>query len=200
MDDEPAAAVLSELPTSALQSRSNATTGCHRRLRTCPFSIDSCTGGPCVSVMSETAHLERFAVSATSESETKTVVTAREFDFVVDEPPTLSGTDEGPNPVEYLLGAWAGCLNVVVHTVAEERGVPIDGVTIETEGELDPRKFLGLVDGVRAGYQEIRVTLEVESDADAGELEELAAAVENRCPVGDTIENSTPTTVTVDAA
>jgi uncharacterized OsmC-like protein len=147
--------------------------------------------------MSEADHVERFAVSATSESETKTVVEARNFEFVVDEPPALGGTDEGPNPVEYLIGAWAGCLNVVVHTVSEERGIDVQNVDVEIEGDLDPRKFLGADDDVRAGYQDLRVRIDVESDADDEALETLAAAVEERCPVGDNVANPTPTDVRI---
>ena len=150
--------------------------------------------------MSETDHTERFAVSAESESETKTVVEARDFEFVVDEPSSLGGTDDGPNPVEYLIGAWAGCLNVVVHTVGEERGIDLERVAIDIEGDLDPRKFLGIDEDPRAGYREINARIEVESDADEEALEALAAEVEERCPVGDNIENSTPTDVVIDAA
>lgn len=148
--------------------------------------------------MSETEHLERFAVSAASESQTKTVVEARNFEFVVDEPASLGGTNDGPNPVEFLLGAWAGCLNVVVQTVAEERDIDIDGAEIALEGGLDPRKLLGVEPDVRAGYQEISVAIDVESTADEAALDALEAAVEERCPVGDTIGNPTPTTVTVE--
>jgi uncharacterized OsmC-like protein len=150
--------------------------------------------------MSEAGHTERFAVSAESEGETKTVVAARDFEFVVDEPSSLGGTDDGPNPVEYLIGAWAGCLNVVVHTVGEERGIDLESVSIAIEGDLDPRKFLGVDEDPRAGYQEIDVRIEVESDADEAALEALGAAVEERCPVGDNIENPTPTNVAVEAA
>lgn len=150
--------------------------------------------------MSKADHTERFAVSAESESETKTVVEARDFEFVVDEPAALGGTNEGPNPVEYLIGAWAGCLNVVVHTVGEERGIDLDNVAIHIEGDLDPRKFLGIDETARAGYQEVNVRIEVESDADEEALEALGAAVEERCPVGDNIENPTPTDVTIEAA
>jgi uncharacterized OsmC-like protein len=150
--------------------------------------------------MSEANQLERYAVSATSETATKTSVEARQFDFVVDEPPALGGTNDGPNPVEYLIGSWAGCLNVVVHTVGEERGIDIDGVDIEIEGELDPRKFLGTADDVRAGYQEIHAEITVDADADQATLDALVAEVEERCPVGDSIGNPTPASVTIDAA
>lgn len=148
--------------------------------------------------MSEVDHTERFSVSARSESETRTTVSAREFEFTVDEPAELDGTNEGPNPVEYLLGAWAGCLNVVAHTVADERGIDLDGIDLEIDGDLDPRRLFGVSDDPRAGFQEIRVRLDVSTDVDEDALAEFTEEVEDRCPVGDNIGNGTPTVVTAD--
>lgn len=150
--------------------------------------------------MSEADNLERYSVSASGKSNTRTVVEAREFEFVVDEPAELDGTNEGPNPVEYLIGSWAGCLNVVTHTVAAERGIDIESIKFEIAGELDPRKFLGISDDPRAGYQEIRVDVSIESDADETELAALGEAVERRCPVSDNIANPTPTELVFESA
>lgn len=147
--------------------------------------------------MSETSQLERFAVSATTESPTKTTVETRDFTFTVDEPAALGGTDTAPNPVEYLIGAWAGCLNVVAHTVADDHGLALDGVDIEIAGELDPRKFLGDRPDVRAGYQSITAEITAHTDAEQAAVEAWAEAVEKRCPVGDNLAQPTPTDVIV---
>ena len=149
--------------------------------------------------MSKSDNLHQFSVSATGDSETKTTVSVRNFEFVVDEPAALGGTNEGPNPVEYLLGAWAGCINVVAQKVCDEQGVELAGLDIEVEGDLDPQKFLGMADDPRAGFQEIRVELAVETEADDEALETVLEAVEARCPVGDNIMNPTPADVTIDA-
>lgn len=52
--------------------------------------------------------LAKFKVSAKSENPTKTVVRARNFEMIIDEPKDLGGTGGGPNPVEYVLAALAG--------------------------------------------------------------------------------------------
>lgn len=150
--------------------------------------------------MSETDQLERFAVTAESKSESKTVVEARDQEFVIDEPTAMGGTNDGATPVEYLIGSWAGCLNVVTHTVAAEYGIEIDDIKFEITGDLDPRKFLHGADDVRAGYQTIDVEITIAADADETTLRDLTAEVEERCPVADNIANPTPTTVTVDTA
>ncbi|MFO8001534.1 MAG: OsmC family peroxiredoxin, partial [Marinilabilia sp.] len=62
-----------------------------------------------------------FSISGKNENPTKFVAKARNFEIVVDEPRNLGGTDQGPNPVEYILAAYAGCLNVMGHIVAKEQ-------------------------------------------------------------------------------
>ena len=134
----------------------------------------------------------KFSVSAHSENPTKTVVEARSFKLIVDEPKNLGGTDAGPNPVEYVLAALAGCLNVVGHLVAKEMGFVLRGVKLELEGDLDPSKFMGMATQERAGYKEVRVVLNPDADADKATLDKWVAAVEKRCPVSDNITNMTP--------
>lgn len=134
----------------------------------------------------------KFKVSAKSENKTKTVVKSNGFTMIIDEPKGLGGTNEGPNPVEYLLAALSGCLNVVSHIVARELGFELNGLEIELEGILNPAKFMGKSDAERTGYKEIKVTIKPDTTADAATLEKWIQIVESRCPVSDNITNPTP--------
>lgn len=136
--------------------------------------------------------LATFKVTAESENPTKTVVRAGNFEMIIDEPKNLNGTDQGPNPVEYVLGALAGCLNVVGHVVAREMGFELNGISFELEGDLDPAKFMGKATENRAGYQEIRAKVKADSNATEEQLRIWLAAVEARCPVSDNLSRSTP--------
>lgn len=149
--------------------------------------------------MTETdERLETFAIRAESETATHTVVNAREFEFSVDEPEELGGSDVAPNPVEYLLGALAGCINVVGHTVADEMDMAVSGIEIGIEGDLDPTKFLGADMDPRAGYQVVRVDVTVDTDADDSTVATWLESVRERCPVSDTIANTTPMDISVE--
>lgn len=141
--------------------------------------------------------VETFAVTATAESPTRTHVQTREFDFVVDEPPALGGENAGPNPVEYLLGAWAGCLNVVCHLVADEQGIELDDLEIDIQGDIDLRRVLGHAAETRAGYRSITADVVVETHATDQALEEWIETVERRCPVLDNLADPTPVETTV---
>lgn len=138
-----------------------------------------------------------FKVTASSENPTKTVVRARNFEMIIDEPRNLKGTDAGPNPVEYVLGALAGCLNVVGHVVAREMGFQLRGITFELEGDLDPAKFMGKETTSRAGYSEIRVKVKPDCDLNREQLETWLHTIESRCPVSDNISNPTPVKISL---
>ncbi len=64
------------------------------------------------------------------------------FVFQKDEPPVLLGTDQGANPVEYLLTALAGCLTTSLVYHAAARGIKIDQVEATFAGDLDIQGFL----------------------------------------------------------
>ena len=136
-----------------------------------------------------------FKAQAHSENPTKTVVRTNGFTVIVDEPKNQGGTNEGPTPVDYVLAALAGCLNVVSHVVAKELDMNLNGVKIDLEGDLNPAKFMGMSDAERAGYQSIRVTMRPDTDADAATNEKWRLAVESRCPVSDNLSHETPVSV-----
>ncbi len=138
-----------------------------------------------------------FAIEAYSVSATRLDVSAREFTFTVDEPTKLGGSNAGPNPVEYLLGALAGCINVVGYLVAKEMGFSIEELAIHIEGPLDALAFSGKKPGVRPGYQEIRVRCDVRTLADDETLARWMQSVVARCPVSDNIEHATPLRMSV---
>lgn len=140
----------------------------------------------------ETPQSLTFDISASAESPTKTRVSTRGFEFVVDEPPTLGGSDEGPNPVEFLLGALAGCMNVTAHQIAREMDLDVHNLEISIDGDLNPAKFMGKSDESRAGYEEIRVDISADVDATNETIQTWLSMVEERCPVSDNLTNGTP--------
>jgi uncharacterized OsmC-like protein len=133
-----------------------------------------------------------FSVKAHSENPTKTVVKARSFQMIIDEPADLGGTNDGANPVEYLLAALSGCLNVMCHVVARELNINLRGLEIELAGRLNPDKLFGKETSDRAGYKEIDVVINPDTDADRATLEKWLEVVESRCPVSDNLNNPTP--------
>lgn len=106
-----------------------------------------------------------------------------------DEPPVLLGANKGPNAVEMVLAGLASCLTVGMVYNAAARGLKIERLEFELDGDVDLHSFLGLSDAVRAGYQKIRLTCSLQSDASDSELSELLEHVKNTSPVLDIISN-----------
>jgi uncharacterized OsmC-like protein len=88
------------------------------------------------------------------------------FEIDCDEPALLAGEDGGANPVEHLLNSLAGCMTTGMVAHAAARGIHIEEVESELEGDLDLNGFLGLDESVPKGYTNIRVKFKVKADID----------------------------------
>jgi uncharacterized OsmC-like protein len=137
----------------------------------------------------------KFRIQAQRASAAKTIVKARNFEIIVDEPEELGGTNTAANPVEYVLAAFAGCLNVMGHLIANEMGFELKDLKIDISGDLNPAKLFGKSDEDRAGYKNIVVKMIPTCNADKVTLKKWLHAVESRCPVSDNIQNITPVAV-----
>lgn len=114
-----------------------------------------------------------------------------------DHPAVLTGADEAPTPVEYLLHAIACCLTAGIANVAAARGVELRSVTSTIEGDIDLRGILGLSDDVRNGYRGIRVHFAIDSPAPDEDVRAVVAQSQARSAVFDVLTNGTSVEVTV---
>jgi uncharacterized OsmC-like protein len=117
---------------------------------------------------------------------------AMAFEFTNGEPPVLLGHNEGANPVEFLLHALAGCVTTTFVLHATARGITIQELSTELEGELDLQGLLGLDDGVPAGYEQIRIRMKVKADCTDEQLEALLAYAQAHSPVCNTVCRPVP--------
>ncbi|NEW04739.1 OsmC family protein [Paenibacillus sp. SYP-B3998] len=132
-----------------------------------------------ITTFKATAHLQEGVVVK---------VRSRNFEFTIDEPKSLGGTDTGPNPVEALLGSLGACQSIVARVYAKKFNIRLDDFWVEVEGDLDLDGFFKKSD-VRPGYSEIRYTFHIKTDAPKEQVEEFVQFLEQTCPVGDTIAN-----------
>ncbi|MGD2112271.1 MAG: OsmC family protein [Gammaproteobacteria bacterium] len=118
------------------------------------------------------------------------------FELHADEPPILAGGDEGANPVEHLLNALAACVTTSMVAHAAVRGIHIEELESELEGDIDLRGFLGLDEAVPKGFTEIRIRFRVRADTDSMErLKRLTAY----SPVFNTITRGAKVDIQVEA-
>ncbi len=118
---------------------------------------------------------------------------SRGFKFKVDEPDMLCGTDTAANPVEMVVQAYGSCLAIGFIMNATVRGIKVESLEIEVEGEIDLPGFLGLeapeelgMDKL-PGYKNVKAKIKVKADADSDTLKALLADVTRTSPVGVTL-------------
>jgi uncharacterized OsmC-like protein len=115
-----------------------------------------------------------------------------EFVFTNGEPPVLLGDNEGANPVEFLLHALAGCVTTTFVLHATARGIKIESLSTELDGDLDVRGLLGLDETVSPGYERIRIRMAVTADCSDEQLDALLAYTQQHSPVCNTVCRPVP--------
>ena len=125
-------------------------------------------------------------------------VTLRDHRLTVDEPEQLGGKDAGPNPVELILASLGTCQEITYKAYATALGIPLDSVSVTLDGDIDLRGFFAVKDDVRAGYQNIRGSVRIESSASPEQLQQLRDVVNAHCPVLDILTNPVPVDLKLD--
>jgi len=120
------------------------------------------------------------------------------FSFDADHPEIFASEDHGITPVEFMLVGLASCLTAGVAAVAQNRGIQLRSVEAGSEGTRDIQGILGIDSEVRNGYDDIKVTFNIDADAPRKDIEALVAQSQKRSAVYDVITN--PTNVTVEVA
>ena len=119
-----------------------------------------------------------------------------EFSFDADHPEVFASEDLGVTPVEFVLVGLASCLTAGVASVAQNRGIQLKSVEANLEGAMDIQGILGIDSDVRNGYDDIKVTFNIDADASQQEIEALVAQSQKRSAVYDVVTN--PTNVAVE--
>lgn len=117
--------------------------------------------------------------------------------FVIDnaQPSLMLGGDEAPNPVEYVLHAFVGCLTTTLVYHAAMDGVRIQAVESQVEGQIDLHGFLGLREDLPGGFQQVTVNLRVKADCSDEKLAELTRIARRRSPISNFVLRAVPISV-----
>jgi uncharacterized OsmC-like protein len=101
----------------------------------------------------------------------------RGFSIRTDEPPELLGKGVAPNPQEVLMAGLNACMMVGYVAGCAVHGIELESLSIETEGELDLRGFLGLDANVKPGYDELRYVVRIKGKGTPEQFEQVHKTV-----------------------
>ena len=97
-----------------------------------------------------------------------------------DQPRNLGGGGARPGPLHYCFFGLASCYTATFATMASMMGIELKRLRAKLEGNLNFSRVFGL--SQEPVMEEIRITLEVESDAPREKLEEAEKLAYKRCP------------------
>ncbi|MGD8341014.1 MAG: OsmC family protein [Gammaproteobacteria bacterium] len=115
----------------------------------------------------------------------------KKFVYDTDHPAVFASEDQGPTPVEYVLVGLAGCLTAGIAAVAQNREIQLKSVRATVEADMDIQGILGIDGDVRNGFERIRVSFEIDADANKDEIRALVAQSQRRSAVFDIVTNPT---------
>ena len=88
---------------------------------------------------------------------------------------------------DMLLQALVACAGVTLNAVATAIGVAVRDGEVRAEGDLDFRGTLGVVKDTPVGFQRIRLSFNLDTDASEDELATLIRLTERYCVVYQTL-------------
>src|SRR5438309_3699294 len=102
---------------------------------------------------------------------------SRRFTFDIDEPCELGGSNRFANPQEHLIAALNACMTVGYVAQCAVRGIILESLAIETNGEIDLRGFLGIDPAVPQGYENLSYTVRIKGSGTKTQFAEIHEAV-----------------------
>jgi putative redox protein len=107
--------------------------------------------------------------------------------LVADEPTAVGGTDAGPTPYDYLLGALSGCTAMTLRMYADRKGWPLDEVQVKLRTARSHE-----ADCERCATEDVGITRIERKIELSGELTDeqrkRLLQIADRCPVKQTFE------------
>jgi uncharacterized OsmC-like protein len=100
---------------------------------------------------------------------------------------------------DMLLEALVACAGVTLRAVATSLGIPVSEGRVRAEGDLDFRGTLGVDRDAPVGFKAIRLSFELETDADEEQLATLKKLTERYCVVYQTLAGVPALTTTLSA-
>src|SRR3981081_2500485 len=88
---------------------------------------------------------------------------------------------------DMLLEALVACAGVTLRAVATSLGISVNSGRVRAEGDLDFRGTLSVSGDAPVGFSEVRLSFELDTDAEGDELAKLLELTERYCVVYQTL-------------
>ena len=82
----------------------------------------------------------------------KCTMGAKPFELIIDAPPGLDGTNEGPSPLLVILSSIGACIIAVTKFWAKIMNIKIEEMKVYSRGHINLGAIFGIDDSKLAGY------------------------------------------------
>lgn len=117
----------------------------------------------------------------------RTELEIRDHGLIADEPTALKGTDRGPTPYEYLLGALGSCMAMTLRVYADRKGWPLERVEVKLRTARSHEKDCEDCEKTPVGITRIERRLELSGPL-TDEQRTRLLQIADKCPVKQTLE------------
>ena len=104
--------------------------------------------------------------------------------------PAAGGSGNEACSGDMLLEALVACAGVTFSAVSTAMEIPIDQASITAEGDIDFRGTLGVARDVPIGFTDIRLKVDVTSNAPQEKIDKLIQLTERYCVIYQTLKQS----------
>lgn len=126
---------------------------------------------------------------ATCPTHSRSDISARDVESVIDEPKDRGGTNLGLSPTETLVAALIGCTNVIGNKTAHNHGIELRDVSIDADATFD-RRGSSLREEIDVPFPKIVLTINVTTPATAAEIEKVKTELAMYCPISKVIRQA----------
>ena len=131
----------------------------------------------------------RAKLSGIAESHSLTLLKARDLVDVSDEPVERGGTNEGLAPTEFFLAALVACSNVITHKIARKNEIKLESLEVSLDAGFN-RLGVTLQEEIDLPFPDMKLRIEISTDASEEQLEILKHDLPRYCPVSKMIEQA----------
>jgi putative redox protein len=118
-------------------------------------------------------------------------VRIKDHTLVCDEPSSLGGTDQAPNPLEFFMSAVGFCEKRNIREARALKDLEFESLETSVRGHWD-RRGQGESEGIEPALKDFVVETRIASNAPLEKIREIAKTTHNRCPMHASISKIAP--------